>query len=269
LLQGKDVDIAKVWTAVYSHDTSSPMLDPLAQLGHLIASIIANSGGSERHFSRTNRIHTKSRSRLGDDKVQKTAILNLELHREHAREGLVRRRLKRKFGHDSQETLRPDNAEVVAETQGASAAVVSVEDAIAEVLTALGDDEDTLPDALGSASSLAASSSSALAPEATQTPAAVSAGSSTQPRITLFFGTQEAIPLSFVFNFDAVIPHDSVSAHSTTPQTGLNMFWQGGLTHLKDELEFYDLHDIAETVDSPGNTNIDNRGGETSPLVVE
>jgi hypothetical protein len=63
-----------------------------------ILSVVVNSAGCERVFSRFGITHTKRRSRLSLEKVRKTAVVKMDLQRAHVEAGLIHRHGKRKLG---------------------------------------------------------------------------------------------------------------------------------------------------------------------------
>ncbi|KDQ21329.1 hypothetical protein BOTBODRAFT_123015, partial [Botryobasidium botryosum FD-172 SS1] len=83
-------DPLEIWRAHYQQN-------PITKLAVLILSFVCNSAGCERLFSTKGDIHTKKRNRLGPQKVRDTAVVKMDIRREHAQRGLVRQRLKRRF----------------------------------------------------------------------------------------------------------------------------------------------------------------------------
>lgn len=186
-------------------------------------------------------IHTKRRARLGHEKVFDTAIVRMELKRKHAAEGLTRTRLKRQFGGvpvldvnsithvQSQDDQHDETAEELAED--------SVEDdPAASDITALAarlhqdvvDDEDPPED------------EEAEVPPPTN----VQPPRQSPRRVRLFFGTQEAILLKDLFNYEVSEPEGQ----------GLDIFKLGGLANLTKELEIFDLatrekHTLLNSID--------------------
>lgn len=71
----------------------------LANLAILLLNFVPNSASNERLFSVWNDIKTKKRTRLGTKKTRDTVYLKFEIRREHAQQGLARKRLKRQFGN--------------------------------------------------------------------------------------------------------------------------------------------------------------------------
>ncbi|KDQ11883.1 hypothetical protein BOTBODRAFT_113788, partial [Botryobasidium botryosum FD-172 SS1] len=79
-----------IWKAHYQQN-------PITKLAVLILSFVCNSAGCERLFSTKGDIHTKKRNCLGPQKVRDTAVVKMDIRREHAQQGLVHQCLKRRF----------------------------------------------------------------------------------------------------------------------------------------------------------------------------
>ncbi|CDO74828.1 hypothetical protein BN946_scf184353.g9 [Trametes cinnabarina] len=101
--QDTEPDVAQVWRL---SDRSNEVLavcpgrNGIAKLAIRILSAIANSGGPERAFSDYGVVHTKLRNRMSTESVSKISTVRMSIRREHAENGIHRRRLKRKLGLD-------------------------------------------------------------------------------------------------------------------------------------------------------------------------
>jgi hypothetical protein len=69
----------------------------LACLAKLILTVVANSAGAERLFSRMGNIHTKRRNRMHHDKVHDLATVAMDLAAQHRAASLTQKRAKRRF----------------------------------------------------------------------------------------------------------------------------------------------------------------------------
>ncbi|KAL0957634.1 hypothetical protein HGRIS_001416 [Hohenbuehelia grisea] len=94
--QGKRNEITAIWRL---HGKK----DPLAKLAQVVHSVVANSAGAERYFSRMGIVHTKLRNRLNEQRAHKTAAIAQHLRQQRP----LRDRKKRKFGSD-QPTSTPE-----------------------------------------------------------------------------------------------------------------------------------------------------------------
>lgn len=72
--------------------------DPLAQLAIHLFSFIPNSASCERIFSTMGNIKTKRRNRLTPQRTRDLALIKLDVRRQQAIEGTLRKRVKRAFG---------------------------------------------------------------------------------------------------------------------------------------------------------------------------
>ena len=217
-----------IWSGLLAYKTPNSGRHQLAHLAIHVLSIVANSAGCERLFSEMGNIHNKRHARLGHEKVFDTAIVRMELKRKHAAEGLTRARLKRQFGGlpvldvDSTTHTQPqgDQHDETVEEIGEDAveddpAASDITALAARLLQDVVDDEDP-PES-----------------EEDELPLPTNVQHSTQlpRRVRLFFGTQEAILLRDLFNYEAPEPEGQ----------GLDVFMSGGLANLTKELEIFDL----------------------------
>ncbi|CDO78287.1 hypothetical protein BN946_scf184674.g9 [Trametes cinnabarina] len=99
--KGMYIDVVELWSRIdRSNDTLAvcPGRNGIVKLAIRILSVTANSAGVECAFSDFGRTHTKGRSRLSPEVVHNTAMLRMDLRREHAAAGHTPQRLKRKLG---------------------------------------------------------------------------------------------------------------------------------------------------------------------------
>ncbi|KAJ7258558.1 ribonuclease H-like domain-containing protein [Mycena rebaudengoi] len=93
--ENKRVSVVKVWEQL---DTGLPNgRNGLVKLAIWVLSIVANSAGSERGFSKFGLFLTKLRSQLSIQKVRKMTTVDMDLKRQHEELGLTTDRIKRKF----------------------------------------------------------------------------------------------------------------------------------------------------------------------------
>jgi hypothetical protein len=204
----------------------------LVKLAIRLLSIIANSAGCERLFSRMGIIHTKIKNRLHEEKVRKMSILGMEIRRGHAANGAVRKRLKRKFGHDEPEDeSAPMPVQVEGNGEGITASVNIVpSDEIADDL-----EEAESPDSGGTFEEVAAGLAQDVMEDEDsddeELPAATVEALQTAPRrVHLYFGAKSRTPLKNLFNYS------DASANSK-----FGVFWKRGMHNLEKELELYSL----------------------------
>ncbi|KAG8684778.1 hypothetical protein FRC08_013491 [Ceratobasidium sp. 394] len=182
-------------------------------------------------------IHTKRRARLAYEKVFNTAVVRMDLKRKHAAAGLTRARLQRQFGlhapdkdaaispnHDAVADQHDEHAEEVAEADllDEDPASYDINALAASLRQDVIDDDDPSDDE----------------PEST-----VSGRVGPVPkRLRLFFGTQNAILLQDLFDYNTLQPEGQ----------GLDAFKRTGLANLQKELEIYDLmtRDLYKPIES-------------------
>jgi hypothetical protein len=218
-----------VWSGLLAYNTPNTGRHQLPHLAIHILSIIANSAGCERLFSEMGHIHTKRRNRLSYQKVFDTAVVRMDLKRQHAVSGLTRTRLRREFGisipspdvaHspdiETEKDQHDETGEEIAEIDMLDEEYIadSMATLSAKLRQDLIDDEDPPEDELENIA-----------------PATVEPQIPAPKRLRLFFGTQNAIMLKDMFEYNSSAPKGQ----------GLDNFLQGGLANLQKELEIYDL----------------------------
>ncbi|KAJ7637806.1 ribonuclease H-like domain-containing protein [Mycena rosella] len=95
--ENKCVSITKVWEQLDTGESNDR--NRLVKLALWVLSIVANSAGSERGFSKFGLFLTKLRSQLSIQKVKKMTNVDMDLKRQHEELGLTTDRIKRKFVH--------------------------------------------------------------------------------------------------------------------------------------------------------------------------
>ncbi|KAJ7271620.1 ribonuclease H-like domain-containing protein [Mycena rebaudengoi] len=93
--ENKRVNVVKIWEQLDTGDTNGR--NGLVKLAIWLLSIVANSAGSERGFSKFGIYLTKLRSQLSIQKVRKMNTVDMNLKQNHEELGLTTERLKRKF----------------------------------------------------------------------------------------------------------------------------------------------------------------------------
>ncbi|CUA68261.1 Zinc finger BED domain-containing protein 4 [Homo sapiens] [Rhizoctonia solani] len=228
---GQLVNLVELWSSLLAPDELNTGRQQLIHLAINILSIVANSAGCERLFSEMGYTQSKRRSRLSNEKTFDTAVVRMELKRNHAAAGLTRARLRRQFGlpltkletvplpDSKKEDEHDETAEELAEIDTDDELTTNSIRKLAEKLAQDVNDDSDLPDSDDDAGG------SLIEPEQ-QT------NMGPRPkRVRLFFGTQYPIPLRDLFNYNA----------PDLEGQGLNIFKNAGLSNLQKELEAYDL----------------------------
>jgi hypothetical protein len=176
-------------------------------------------------------IHTKRRARLGHNEVFDTAVVRMDLKRKQAADGLTRAHLQRQLGGPSVlDAELNSNTETSTDQHDETAEEMAENDSLGDYpaasdITALAarlrqeviDDVDPPEDEGVESLSLSQSS--------VQQPGIL------PQRVGLFFGTQEAILLGDLFNYEALEPEGQ----------GLDIFRHNGLANLTKVLEIFEL----------------------------
>ncbi|KDN35540.1 hypothetical protein RSAG8_11497, partial [Rhizoctonia solani AG-8 WAC10335] len=230
---GKPVNLMEVWSGLLAHKTPNSGRHQLTYLAIHVLSIVANSAGCERLFSEMGNIHTKRRNRLSFEKVFDTAVVKMNLKRQHAALGLTRARLQREFGIS---TTHPDGVALL--PQGDRDAEKDQHDETAEEVAEIDmlDDDQTAYGMITLAARLHQDTIDDEDPEdegeePEEAPLVAIENESRPKRVRLFFGTQYPIRLQDLFDYNT----------STAKGQGLDCFMQSGLANLQKELEIYDL----------------------------
>ncbi|KAJ7758153.1 ribonuclease H-like domain-containing protein [Mycena maculata] len=197
--ENKRVNVAKVWEQLDTGEANGR--NGLVKLAIWILSIIANSAGSERGYSKFGLFLTKLRSQLSIQKVRKMTTVDMDLKRQHEELGLTTDRIKRKFVHFAEQYVDVGN--------GAQAMDYDEADSFVSLTTQLRDDltnsRDVPPDE-----------------EEEDDEEAMPAVHS-----------QSNYTLKELFQY----PTDNTESL----ENGLGFHWQGGVKDLQDEMELYDL----------------------------
>lgn len=90
-IQFTECDPVRLWELL-------PKSDPLASLAIHVLSFTPNSASCERIFSTMGNIKTKRRNRLTPQKTRDLAFIKLDVRRQQAIDGTLRKRLNRQFG---------------------------------------------------------------------------------------------------------------------------------------------------------------------------
>lgn len=220
----EDIDLVSIWRGIdRSDDPICTGPNGVVKLARRLLSVIANSAGCERLFSQFGITHTKIRNRLSTQTVHKTAVVKMDIQQSHADAGLIRTRLKRKFGDDepaSSPTLSPstdDNNDDDTEVDFRETHAELIADAVQSEI---------------SESEISESETSS----AGASPTATSSVEASLPGMSCL-ATRVSIRLDKLFRF----PSDS------TADTPLEFYWKGGMRNLDQELARYDfahLHDL-------------------------
>ncbi|KDN33858.1 hypothetical protein RSAG8_13049, partial [Rhizoctonia solani AG-8 WAC10335] len=81
---GKPINLVWVWSGLLTSDASNVGHQQLVHLAINVLSIVAYSTGCERVFSEMGYTQSKRRSRLSKEKTFDTAVVRMELKRNHA-----------------------------------------------------------------------------------------------------------------------------------------------------------------------------------------
>ncbi|QRW20585.1 hAT family dimerization protein [Rhizoctonia solani] len=233
--EGKDINLDAIWSTLPCPGTVNTGRHQLACLARLILSIVANSAGCERLFSRMGNIHTKLRNRFNFKRVHDIATVAMDIDAQHQAAGLTRKRTRRHFG-----TPQPPPAlRTASETEEPTLDLlpdppfetIPNNDSIDS-----GDEEEEEPGEQN-LTTLATQFNQALdedsdGDEELPVPSAVSSQTHTRPRrLRLYFSKAHAIPLSEVFNFSGSV--EGVDE-------GLGVFWKFGVSNLAKERDVYE-----------------------------
>jgi hypothetical protein len=225
----------------------------LTKLAIHILSIIANSAGCERVFSQMGLVQTKCRSRLGLDKVRKTALVRMDIKRRHVAEGLIRPRTKRTFDTMSSDLIQPSTPSILlppnsepapgaAEAQTQPLPSTEPPEINAGTLDVANFDDmaKELVQAATESDQLTQEEQDADEDLSTAPPPNPPTQSSTSSRSTQS-STKTKIPLKNLFRY----PTDP-----DAPAEGLNFYWKWGIKHLEEEMLVAELMtDSLEDVD--------------------
>ncbi|KAF8492994.1 hypothetical protein F5888DRAFT_1908864 [Russula emetica] len=192
-------------------------------------SIVVNSAGCERVFSHFGITHTKHRSRLSLEKVQKTAIVKMDLQHSHVEAGLIHRRCKRKFGAAFEEDSTSPIAASAPPSTSASRDIGNAEEHEVEGE----DDEEDVVDFEGLAEKLisAAEADDEDNNESETTTPVPQNSSSTKSTSGPNTSRKILIPLKDLF----IYPGDPAAP------TELEFYWKGGIAKLEETLAAYEL----------------------------
>ncbi|KAJ7238184.1 ribonuclease H-like domain-containing protein [Mycena rebaudengoi] len=95
--ENKRLNTAKIWEQLDTGETNGR--NGLVKLAIWVLSIVANSAGSERGFSKFGIYLTKLRNQLSIQKVRKMNTVDMNLKQKHKELGLTKERIKRKFAN--------------------------------------------------------------------------------------------------------------------------------------------------------------------------
>ncbi|KAG8741094.1 hypothetical protein FRC10_003306, partial [Ceratobasidium sp. 414] len=233
--EGKPVNLLALWSTLPYPGNTNTGRDQLACLAKLILSVVANSAGAERLFSRMGHIHSKRRNRLHHKKVHNIATVALDLEAQHKAARLTPPAMRSTAEPNDIEPDLPVNSDAdipdsdseVDLTDEDERVAVDFRALAAKLTKQLDEDADELEDVEG---------------EELPEPSALAAHRSNgRPRVHLFFGTDHPIPLRELFDFSGSI--------EGVPD-GLGVFWKSGIQNLAKEREVY------ETVASEASYNV-------------
>jgi hypothetical protein len=226
------VDLVDVWHGIDNGKASGR--NSLVKFAIHMLSIVVNSAGCERVFSRFGITHTKRRSRLSLEKVQKTAIVKMDLQRSHVEAGLIHRRCKRKFGAAFEEdSTSPTAASAPPGTSASRDIGNAEEDNRGEEDDEEEDDGEDVADFEGLAEKLisAAEADDRDDNESETTTPAHQNSSTMNSTSGLNTSRKILIPLKDLF----IYPGDPAAP------TELEFYWKGGIAKLEETLAAYEL----------------------------
>ncbi|KAJ7149276.1 ribonuclease H-like domain-containing protein [Mycena crocata] len=197
--ENKRVSVVAVWEQLDTGEANGR--NGLVKLAIWVLSIVGNSAGSERGFSKFGLFLTKLRSLLSIQKVRKMNTVDMDLKRTHEELGLTTDRLKRKFAHFTEQITGPDTA-----TAGNDAP-----DSFTGLMTQLIDD-------------LAETRNAPIDEEEEET--------DDDPIPTVH--SRSNYTLKELFEYPKDDDTDNLA-------NGLGFHWLGGVKDLQEELELYDL----------------------------
>ncbi|KAJ7697906.1 ribonuclease H-like domain-containing protein, partial [Mycena rosella] len=198
--ENKRVSVVKVWEQL---DTGEPNgRNGLVKLAVWVLSIVANSAGSERGFSKFGLFLTKLRSQLSIQKVRKMTTVDMDLKRQHEELGLTTDRIKRKFVLFAEQYVAEGNG-------GAQVMDYDKADSFASLATQLCDD-------------LTNTRNAPINEEAED--------------------DDEEIPAVYSrsnYTLKELFQYPTNGTESL--ENGLGFYWQGGVKDLEEEMELYDI----------------------------
>ncbi|KAJ7735370.1 ribonuclease H-like domain-containing protein [Mycena metata] len=198
--EGQRVNVAQVWERL---DTGAPNgRNGLTRLAIWLSSVVANSAGSERGFSKFGIILSKLRTQLSIQKVRKMQTIDADLKRKHDELGMKTDRIKRKFVRFAEQFTPSQSANMDYEATESFAGLSTqlVRGAEAEGLLE-GDAEEENSDDDEEDS--------------------------------------DRIHSPTLYNLKQLFQYPTDEAE--TLANGLGFYWQGGVKDLQEELELYDL----------------------------
>ncbi|QRV73696.1 hAT family dimerization protein [Ceratobasidium sp. AG-Ba] len=237
--EGKNINLDALWSTVPCPGTANTGRHQLAALARLILSIVANSAGCERLFSRMGIIHTKLRNRFDFERVHDIATLAMDIHAQHQAAGLARKRKKRLF--DARQP--PPARRIATGTEGLD--IDSLPDPPEDLVdqndhdSSENEELDEHESGEKNLTALASNFNQALIDDHDQEYLQENPDSSSvsnevyaRPRrLRLYFSQAHAIPLAELFNFS-----DSVGS----VEEGLGVFWRHGIANLARERDAYE-----------------------------
>jgi hypothetical protein len=225
------VDLVDVWHGIDNGKTSGR--NSLVKFAIHMLSIVVNSAGCERVFSCFGITHTRLRSHLSLEKVQKATIVKMDLQRCHVEAGLIHRRCKRKFGAAFEEDSTSPTAASAPPATSASRDIGNAKEHDGEEEDGgEEDDGEDVADFEGLAEELisAAEADDEDNERETTTPAPQNS-SLTNGASGLNTSGKILIPLKDLF----IYPGDPAAP------TELEFYWKGGIAKLEETLAVYEL----------------------------
>ncbi|KAL1711350.1 hypothetical protein EV715DRAFT_215408 [Schizophyllum commune] len=222
-----------------------PRKDPLRKLALVVLSIVANSAGAERHFSKLGHIYQdKHRNLLHPERAHKTAIVRNSIRDSFP----LKARAKREFiptmpSSTSGQAAKPDNGsesddDEEAEDEG------DIRAAVARGLRPVPEDGEELPEGFDDASP------------------ATSDDAERRTRIRLHFGLEELIPLGDIFDFGTSEEEEEEEREESPWGGSLWMYKKLAEQAVEKEMETWDLDVSSPSVD----TNV---GSGDAPMEID
>ena len=239
-----------IWEGIDTHEETGR--NRLTKLAIHILSIVANSAGCERAFSYMGLIHTGIRSRLGAEKVRKTAMVGMDIKRMHLEAGLLHARTKRMFmsqpGTSTSERgqepdLEPGSAADHLDL-GDSDDLLDFDQLSGDLIAgaaAANADKDVGDDYDDDENPPTAPSVPALPLTITIPPL----NSATLPDQATHIN-KTSIPLQILFKYPT---------NADQLSDGMNSFWKGGIQNLEKEMEAYEI--LSSSEEAADGTNLD------------
>ncbi|KAJ7049147.1 ribonuclease H-like domain-containing protein [Mycena amicta] len=202
----------KVWTPLDTGEVNGR--NGLVKLAIWLHSIVANSAGSERGFSKFGLYLTKLCSQMAVEKVRKMYTVDMDLKRQHAELGLATERVQRRYARFAEEH------EAESRSMEDYEASESFDDLAAQMIRHAEE----------------AANENTTADSGTTSPAASDNDNDIDDDDAVY--TPADLALNKIFDFSLVNTSEEADGEENA---ALGFYWKGGIKSLEEELQIYDL----------------------------